>query len=499
MPGLAARLCWGRAIGVYLQEDRITVTEVATTPAGTAVKATYDREINEEGPGETLKAVLEERLGPRRRRHVPVCLGIRAEQTFFATRPVHREQNQEMPSLEQMLAMSGGGSAWEGGQAVGDYVRFAKVKAMGNQVFSVAACRRDLAEDLFRGLQDAGVENCRLEPGPWSLVEAADCQGRPPKKWKFSVRVLLGKAGGLAILVVEGQPLLWRRFTVAVEDQAQAIGSAIRSVLVHAITQLGLRSVAGAILQGPSAEAMREQVAGDLGMEVAAVEGEGLTDALCSHALALSAKNDARESLNLFRSLRPPPSIRDMFPWKLAALVLCLGAGMALTLWDKSSALAREHQDLRHQNSSHQWAEKLSTPAINKERKALRLEVGAVHQFLSTRVIWTDYLRDLPTRLPPNACLSNVWASCEMKSMSKKKIKRKTSQSLTLRGVTRFVSRGTAPKEIDTFLGSLRNVELLKRDFPLVQLAEIKWRREGESEVALFTIIALPKSGKGSK
>lgn len=122
-----------------------------------------------------------------------------------------------------------------------------------------------------------------------------------------------------------------------------------------------------------------------------------------------------------------------------------------------------------------------------------------MHRFLSTRVIWTDYLHNLPTRLPPNACLSNVWATCEMKSMGRKKIKRKTSQSLTLRGVTRFVNRGAAPKEIDTFLESLRSVELLQRDFPLVQLAEIKWRREGESEVALFTIIALPKSGKGSK
>jgi len=499
MPGLAARLCWGRAIGIYLQEDRITVTEVATTPAGTSVQATYDREIDENGPGETLKAMLSERLTPRRRRHVPVCLGVRAEQTFFATRPIQREESQKMPSLDDMLAMSGGGSAWEGGQAVGDYVRFAKVKAMGDQVYSVAACPRNLAEDLFRGLQDAGVENCRLEPGPWSLVAAADRQGRSPKKWKFSVRVLLGEAGGLAILVAEGQPLLWRRFTVAAGDPPLAIGSAVRSVLVHAVTQLGVRSVAGAVLQGPSAEAMREQVAGDLGMEVAAVDGEGLTNALCSHALALSAKKDAPESLNLFRSLRPPPSIRDMFPWKLAVLVLCLGAGMALTLWDKSSALAREHQDLRHQNASHTWARKLSTSAVNKERKALRLEVGAVHRFLSTRVIWTDYLRDLPTRLPPNAYLSNVWATCEMKSMSKKKIKRKTSQSLTLRGVTRFVNRGAAPKEIDAFLESLRNVELLQRDFPLVQLAEIKWRREGESEVALFTIIALPKSGKGSK
>jgi hypothetical protein len=62
-----------------------------------------------------------------------------------------------------------------------------------------------------------------------------------------------------------------------------------------------------------------------------------------------------------------------------------------------------------------------------------------------------------------------------------------------MRGVTKFDAGVVAPQEIEAFLESLRNVELLKRDFPKVQLAEIKWRREGESEIAMFTVVALPK------
>ena len=71
-----------------------------------------------------------------------------------------------------------------------------------------------------------------------------------------------------------------------------------------------------------------------------------------------------------------------------------------------------------------------------------------------------------------------------------------------MRGVTKFNAGVVAPQEIEAFLESLRNVELLRRDFPQVQIAEIKWRREGESEIAMFTVVALPKkksTGGGDK
>jgi len=59
-------------------------------------------------------------------------------------------------------------------------------------------------------------------------------------------------------------------------------------------------------------------------------------------------------------------------------------------------------------------------------------------------------------------------------------------------GMVRFSDRGGAPKEIDAFLESLRGAELLKRTFPIVNLAEIKWRKDAAADIALFTIIATP-------
>ena len=141
----------------------------------------------------------------------------------------------------------------------------------------------------------------------------------------------------------------------------------------------------------------------------------------------------------------------------------------------------------------------VSVSDIDKERKTLSAEVTAVEKFLSTRIIWSDYLRDLPSRLPPNAYLSSVWGFAEFKGTGSKSRQVRTSRSLTMRGVTQFADRESAPVEVDAFLNSLRNVEILRRDFPLVTLAEIKWRREGGKDTALFTIIALPKKRTGGK
>jgi Tfp pilus assembly protein PilN len=186
-----------------------------------------------------------------------------------------------------------------------------------------------------------------------------------------------------------------------------------------------------------------------------------------------------------------------MFPWKRAIAVAVAVACMGFMMWQKLTGLNNQYNSFKRQNAEFKWSKGQRTGEISKERKQLLTEVEAISTFLSTRIIWTDYLRDLPTRLPLNACLTNIWGVSEMKEMNKKKQGRKEKRSLTLRGITKFAEGVAAPLEIETFLDSLRNVDLLRRDFPQVQLAEIKWRREGDSEIAMFTVVALPKKKTG--
>jgi Tfp pilus assembly protein PilN len=296
------------------------------------------------------------------------------------------------------------------------------------------------------------------------------------------------------VLVISGKTVLWREFAYSTDQRLQIVSSAIRTVLAYTASALSNPPVDGIILQGDKAAELAEDIACDRGMQVEVIDGDGFTDAKCSYGLALSAKgNDEQKGLDLFRTLREEPSILAMFPWRRAALVVFAIACMGFVMWQKVAGLTGEYNNFKQQNASHEWSEGQRTGEIKNERKQLLTEVQAVSKFLSTRIIWSDYLRDLPTRLPTNACLSNIWAVNELKEMSKKKKGRRIKQSLTMRGVTRFNKGVVAPEEIEAFLESLRNVELLRRDFPKVQLAEIKWRREGESEIAMFTVVAMPK------
>ncbi len=87
-------------------------------------------------------------------------------------------------------------------------------------------------------------------------------------------------------------------------------------------------------------------------------------------------------------------------------------------------------------------------------------------------------------------------------------------RSLILRATAPIMPDGSTPREIDAFLESLRNHPLLKRDFPIVELADIKRYQifSAAQPMANFSVVCLPKpaaapgpspdddaAGKGSK
>jgi hypothetical protein len=175
----------------------------------------------------------------------------------------------------------------------------------------------------------------------------------------------------------------------------------------------------------------------------------------------------------------------------MAAGLVLAAVAVGLILYNALSEVEGECQTVHDQNASYKWAEGLTTDAIRAERKSLSDEVAQIQNFVGTRLIWSNYLSDLPTRLPANACLQSMSGSFEFKS-STKNATQKTNRSLVVSGMARFTDRGSAPKEIDAFLESLRGADSLRKTFPQVNLAEIKWKREPGADIALFTIIATP-------
>jgi len=490
------------SLGVYLAKRQLTVVQVAWSLGGLKPVALQCIPLDEPaaasddgspppGPGAVLAAWLRSQFKPAQLGRLRVCVGLSPQQTYFTT-CVLEEPTQELPPPHALLARSGvsGMGDAERTAAAGHMVRLGD----GQIGCCLAACRRDLADEIHPALAPLGLKHFRLEPCAWSLGELAHRRCRGPRSWRWTVRVLLGGEHGLALLTCEGQSVLCRPFAVQQGPMASAATSAVRSLLAHARTHLHVREVGGLVLQGQADETLAREVQEHTGLEALLSSDEGPGEAALAAGLALSARRGAGEGLDLLTHLRAPPSIRQIFPRRLAACLLLAAALMAGLLWDRWTSLQRDAEVVARQNASRAWAASLALAQISDQRKALTGEVSAVHRFLSTRVRWSDYLRDLPTRLPPNACLSHVWGFCELgESNGKNKVK--PAKSLTLRCLSRFGDRYSAPREIDTFLDSLSQVELLQRDFPLVKLADVKWARgaDGESEMAHFTIIALPR------
>ncbi|KKL85385.1 hypothetical protein LCGC14_1955240, partial [marine sediment metagenome] len=157
--GIRTKIRWGRAIGAYLRQDRIILTMVASTPAGTVVVGKHTQQVSKDGPGEALKQWLETHLTPRQRRHTPVCVGLAPEQVFFATRYLHTEHRKELPSANTLLEASGAFQAWDRADTAADCV---KAKVRGMQAYTVAAVKRGIAEEMLSALSAAGVSTGRL-------------------------------------------------------------------------------------------------------------------------------------------------------------------------------------------------------------------------------------------------------------------------------------------------------------------------------------------------
>jgi hypothetical protein len=180
-----------------------------------------------------------------------------------------------------------------------------------------------------------------------------------------------------------------------------------------------------------------------------------------------------------------------------AALLAC----MALLLVARSGSLNHSYLTVRAENARHPWMASLQTPELEKEKSQLQQQVGAVQRFLDTRITWTSYGRDLAACLPANAFLTSFQGVSELESGGKQKGRVKPKKSLVLHCAASIPQDGSMPQEIDRFLDTLRENPLLKRDFPVVELAGLKQsRRTGDdTAVAFFTVVCVPKSGKGTK
>jgi hypothetical protein len=175
-------------------------------------------------------------------------------------------------------------------------------------------------------------------------------------------------------------------------------------------------------------------------------------------------------SFNLVRSLGRGLSILDIFPWGQAVLQMALLAAATLFVQHRLGDARAGARAAGEDDARYAWAAKIPTGKLKEEKADLEQRAEALRTFLATRVLWTAHARDMASRLGPAIVLTSFQGAAELEGG-----KGKAKRSLAVKLSAPIPKAGAMPKEIDGFLRTLRDDPLLKRDFPEIEMGDLRW------------------------
>jgi hypothetical protein len=485
------RLAFRKAIGLHVGEQEIVLSQVALTPLGPVETAT--RRVSY-GPDE-LKTALERLVGPFlgkwKRLRTTIAVTLPSSRIFFATRPlwaVGADTSAEL-LLQRALQL----------QTINiDEFIVEQIKSKINKapIASIAACRRKHLGEVLAALEHCQVRPFRVEPAPWAVMRVASRQGRTPRRAKMGLRVLLSDNHGLGIVAAGDLPLAWRPFRLLPGCAASEVLS-VKRLLQSLVKHFGIETPIDAVLihgrPDLHASLQGEDLIDDLECPVQCHKGPALDGASIAFGAALGCLAQNQPAFDFSHSLKPKPSILEIFPFGELAIQCALVAVMALVLFCRGAEVDHAYRSAQLKKRQHTCLTTASPAELEKEKKDLQQRVDTIRKFVDSRVLWTAYTCDLPARLPPAVEMTCLQGVAELASFAKKD-SGKAKKSLVLRGTAPLPPDGSTPKEIDIFLASLRNHPLLKQDFPDVKLADIKRfvSFSGSAPMATFTVLCLP-------
>jgi hypothetical protein len=485
---LFSRLALRKDIGLALGDREVAVSEVATTPLG-RVEVARDREaVGDDGLGPAVGRLLARRFTKQELAKARVAIGLPALRVFFSTRPIQADNREASPEILLHEVLQSPNLNID--DMVVDMIR---LRPGQRPLASIVACRKKYLSGVLAALGSIGVEPCMAEPSPCALLRDAARRLRAPGRSKAHVRVILGPGQGLAVLMAGADaPLMWRPFDLRAGAEPQAIRAAVAS-LVSLGRFCGQEGEVDAVLVhgrpelGPLAEVAEAEALP--GVKLFRHDTPGLDEGAIAAGLA-EGPGPGVAAFNLVRSLGRGLSILEIFPWGQAVLQVVLLVAATLFLHHHLGEARAEARAARADDAHYAWAAKIPTPKLQEEKKDLEQKAEALHTFLATRVLWTAHARDMATRLGPAIALTSFQGAAELEGG-----KGKAKRALTLKLSAPIKKAGAMPEEIDAFLRALRTDPLLKRDFPEIEMGDLRWSpgMNGRS-TATFNVTCQPRA-----
>ena len=407
-----------------------------------------------------------------------------ASHIFFATLP----RGGKTDTAETLLTNHNCCSAIPATDLCCDLVPF---KVMGKMFASIGAARRKEVTALTEVVHKAGSTFARIEAAPWALL-------RLPVKGKLAptnLRLLVDGTDLIAVLAQGGHPLLWREMEVSpsASEAADAITSLVRTFETYASQNIGIEETLSITLQGENMpERLAERLQAELGAKFSPIDGPGPTPAAISRGLANGGLEWDKPALDLASSLAPPPQLADLVPYGelaiMAALVVCTG----LWLWSAGNDVVARAIRVEQTNTRNAVF-KTDDARLTQERTVVGAEVQAVQRFLSNRVTWTEYLNQLSARVPPTVTCASIQGDYELSTGGDKSDAR-LKKSLTLELTANLPKDVATPPEVDQAIKALRQSQVIRRDFPEINLSTLRVSHSGNRRAGVEAPMTDPAS-----
>ncbi len=494
MKSALAKIAVRKALGLYIGEREVVLSEVAGTPLGPVEVASREESYataDELGPA--IEHLLATEPGKKRRR-ISIAVAFPLSRVFFDTRPLRSGAEVTPESLVQKMLSSSG-------IAVED-LTIDLLTSSGNKqtLATVAAARRKYVTNVVAAMRNCCCQPVRAEPAACGLARAAAQQHRTPRRAKTVLRVFLGAETGLAVLMNADMPLFWRTFRLFEGAEGLSIASIVRTLRMQTTVHGIELSVQYVLIHGRPElhdRLEKEGLPADIGVRTLWCEGPTYDNASLAYGTAIGGLDSDARGFDLARNIKSRPPLREIFPWGELACQVAMVVCFALVLFGYKQKSDTQYAMAMAECNRNEVCAKTDAKELQKEKSDLIAKTKVLKDFLDTRILWTDYTRHVASTLAPSARLDSFEGQCTFSGGAKGKAG-KGRKSLVLRARAPLMPDGSVPADVSDFFVSLKNDPLLKRDFASVQVTDLRRIQSKGSQEAntSFMVICLPESKK---
>lgn len=495
------------AIGLAIEDQQISLSVVATTPAGRK-EIVRDVQPCAAEPQETvLERMLAPWLGQRRdplkkttgkgkyTRRPWVQVALPESRVFQAVVPITVANRSSPPQAYFMEAVRATNQRAE--ERVIDLIKLEMDK---QPLACLVASPHPIITDLIALLEGIGTRVGLIESAPAGLFRAGAFLRKAPRGSKLCIRFFLGQTQAIGVLALGVQPVLWHTFDLPSEDLLAAIMATystlwmqgrhcrihvpIDTVVVHGRPELELAIKPEVFRERTGARLLR---CGEPGYEpVGAAHGTALANLLTD-----------TEGLNLARGFKPTVPIGEIFPWGELALQAALVVGVSLFLHAGSVELDTQLKTTQVAVQGFSWLKNQDQAKLEAEKKVLDERLSALEAFHRGRVDWFAQLRTIARVTPGSTLATSFQGTNEAQAPGKGK---STSRNqMVVNFTTPMDSEGEIPSEINEFMAALRLDKALKRNFAIVNFSGVQTRPAQGKQAGSATYSAVCLAGAEPK